>query len=88
LPNSYQVNDRQRQIADINFSKAQCGLPEHGFVFCCFNNSFKIIPAIFDVWMRVLQNVAGSVMWLLEDNAKAAENLRMEASNVESIRRD
>ena len=79
LPNSYQVNDRQRQIADIKFSKAQCGLPENGFVFCCFNNSFKIIPPIFDVWMRVLQNVSGSVMWLLEDNAKAAENLRMEA---------
>ncbi len=79
LPNSYQVNDRQRQIADISFSKHQCGLPENGFVFCCFNNSFKITPAIFDVWMRVLQNVPGSVMWLLEDNATAVENLRIEA---------
>ncbi len=55
------------------------GLPEHGFVFCCFNNSFKIPPDIFDVWMRVLKQVEGSVLWLLEDNAAASANLRKEA---------
>lgn len=79
LPDCYQPNDRRRVIATATPTRAELGLPESGFVFCCFNNNFKITPAIFDVWMRLLQQVPGSVLWLLKDNAAAADNLRAEA---------
>jgi predicted O-linked N-acetylglucosamine transferase (SPINDLY family) len=79
LPDSYQVNDRKRQIADKTFRRAELGLPSTGFVFCCFNNNYKITPDTFAGWMRVLQRVEGSVLWLLEDNKTAADNLRREA---------
>ncbi|HEY8336480.1 MAG TPA: tetratricopeptide repeat protein [Tardiphaga sp.] len=79
LPDCYQANDRQRPIAERTFSRAECGLPAEGFVFCCFNNNYKITPATFDGWMRILNQVPGSVLWLLEDNVVAAANLRREA---------
>jgi predicted O-linked N-acetylglucosamine transferase (SPINDLY family) len=79
LPDSYQVNDRQRPVSEPAFSRAELGLPSTGIVFCSFNNNFKIAPDTFAVWMRVLQRVPGSVLWLLEDNATAADNLRREA---------
>lgn len=79
LPNSYQVNDRKRQIADKRFSREELGLPKTSFVFCCFNNSYKITPRIFDGWMRILKQVDGSVLWLLEDNPTASANLRKES---------
>lgn len=79
LPNSYQVNDRKRRISDESFSRAELGLPATGFVFCCFNKSYKIMPSTFDGWMRILKRVEGSVIWLLEVNATAADNLRREA---------
>ena len=80
LPYSYQVNDSTRVIADIASSKEAHGLPSSGFVFCCFNNNYKITPEIFDVWVRILKAVDGSVLWLLEDNVIASENLYKEAS--------
>ena len=80
MPNSYQVNDTKRSISDKAFTREGLGLPPTGFVFCCFNDNFKITPRVFDCWMRILKQVEGSVLWLLEDNAKAASNLRMEAS--------
>ena len=79
LPYSYQVNDRKREISDRKFSRAEVGLPEKGFIFCCFNNNYKILPEIFDIWMRLLQTVDHSVLWLLEDNPAAAKNLKSEA---------
>ena len=79
LPHSYQVNDRKRAIAKKTFSREELGLPRTGFVFCCFNNNYKIIPGTFDSWMRILKRVDGSVLWLLEDNLEAAGNLRKEA---------
>lgn len=79
LPNSYQVNDTKRKLSDKVFTKAELGLPETGFVFCCFNNNYKITPDTFDGWMRLLRAVDGSVLWLFEDNATAASNLRKEA---------
>ena len=79
LPNSYQVNDVKRQISDRAFTREELGLPESGFVFCCFNNNYKITPATFDGWMRILKQVDGSVLWLLEDSPAAADNLRKEA---------
>jgi len=80
MPHSYQVNDATRRIADVVFSRHELGLPHSGFVFCCFNNNFKITPATFDVWMRILRRVEGSVLWLYQDNIAAAENLRREAA--------
>lgn len=79
LPHCYQVNDRKRVIAETQFSRAMLGLPPGGFVFACFNNNYKITPQQFDSWMRILTQVDGSVLWLLEDNPIAADNLRREA---------
>jgi protein O-GlcNAc transferase len=79
LPDTYMVNDRKRRIAQETPSRAAAGLPESGFVFCSFNNAFKIQPDLFDVWMRLLQGVPQSVLWLLENNPSAAANLRSEA---------
>lgn len=80
LPDCYQVNDATRHVADRRFTRGELGLPETGFVFCCFNNNFKITPRMFDIWMRILRVVDGSVLWLIEDNALAAANLRREAA--------
>ena len=80
LPNSYQVNDSKRFISERIVARNDLGLPPTGFVFCCFNNNYKIVPLIFDCWMRILKQVEGSVLWLLEDNAMAANNLRKEAT--------
>lgn len=80
LPVSYQVNDNRRPMPEGRPLRIDHGLPSEGFVFCCFNNSFKITPYIFDIWMRLLQNVPGSVLWLLESTTETAGNLRREAS--------
>ncbi len=79
MPGSYQVNDRRRAIAVDGPGRADCGLPSTGLVFCCFNNSYKITPEVFGIWMRLLQQVPGSVLWLLDDNDDAVANLRREA---------
>ena len=79
LPHSYQVNDRKRTEGGPAPSRAAMGLPDTGFVFCCFNNNYKITPEVFDVWMRLLRQVPGSVLWLLADNADAQANLAHEA---------
>lgn len=79
LPNCYQVNDRKRRITDGVISRAALGLPPGGFVFCCFNNSYKMRAKTFDGWMRILRQVEGSVLWLSEHNPTAAANLRREA---------
>jgi len=74
LPNCYQVNDSSRAIGETP-TRADAGLPRDGFVFCCFNAAWKITPVLFDVWMRLLAAVPGSVLWLLDDNATARRNL-------------
>jgi protein O-GlcNAc transferase len=79
LPDSYQVNDSQRLISEYTPTRGELNLPDGGFVFCCFNNSYKIMPALFGIWMRLLRQVGGSVLWLLDDNALASRNLRLEA---------
>lgn len=81
LPDCYFVNDDKRAIAPRIFGRTELGLPPDGFVFCCFNSTHKITPALFDRWMRMLAVVDGSVLWLLRDNADAADNLRREASH-------
>jgi protein O-GlcNAc transferase len=80
LPYSYQVNDNARSIAAQTLTRQDAGLPEQGFVFCCFNQSWKLGPEIFDVWMRLLGAVQGSVLWLLSDHAPTMQNLRREAA--------
>ncbi len=80
LPHAYQVNDRKRPISDRHFSRDELGLPSDRFVFCCFNNGFKITPQQFDTWMSILKQVDGSVLWLLESHETAASNLRKEAA--------
>ncbi len=79
LPGTYQVNDKRRPTPACAPTRVELMLPETGFVFCCFNNNFKITPEIFDVWMRVLNKVDKSVLWLLESNPAASRNLREEA---------
>jgi protein O-GlcNAc transferase len=81
LPHCYQVNDANRAIAERTPTRQEAGLPETGFVFCSFNNNYKITPTMFDVWMRLLRDIDGSVLWLFEGNATAPMNLRREAVN-------
>ena len=78
MPYVYQVSDRKR-ISSGRPSRQSCGLPEKGFVFCSFNNSYKYSPEVFDVWMRLLHKVQNSVLWLLADNPWAEQNLINEA---------
>ena len=80
LPDCYQINDRQRPVAEITFSRSDHGLPDDAFVFCSFNHTHKIMPDLFNIWMDLLHAVPGSVLWLLESNSTAPENLRREAS--------
>lgn len=80
LPHSFMVSDRTRKVPDTPVSRQTAGLPEQGFVFCSFNNSYKYTPDMFDVWMRLLKAVDGSVLWLLEGTAASAGNLRREAA--------
>jgi predicted O-linked N-acetylglucosamine transferase (SPINDLY family) len=77
---SYQPNDSRRAISAKELKRQDFGLPQTGFVFCCFNNHYKITPGVFDVWMRILKRVDGSVMWLSGGHGSAADNLRNEAS--------
>jgi len=83
LPHCYQVNDSRKVISEKKFSREEFGLPKGVFVFCCFNNNYKILPETFEIWMRILKQVDGSVLWLLEDNEWASENLRKEAKNLD-----
>lgn len=79
LPRSFLVSDRTRHIAERRFARSELGLPEHAFVFCCFNNTYKIQPAIFASWMRILRRVPASVLWLSKAEPRAEANLRAEA---------
>jgi predicted O-linked N-acetylglucosamine transferase (SPINDLY family) len=78
MPDIYQVSDRKRQSAPPP-TRESCGLPDDAFVFCSFNNNFKFTPDMFDAWMKILQRVPGSVLWLLADNPWAQANLKREA---------
>jgi predicted O-linked N-acetylglucosamine transferase (SPINDLY family) len=79
MPDSYQINDNRQSIA-VAPSRRELGLPEHGFVFACFNHVYKIDEVMFDCWMRILSRVEGSVLWLYQSNALARDNLGREAA--------
>ncbi len=80
LPDSYQANDSKRVIAAKLPSRREAGLPDDAFVLCCFNQSFKITPSIFDVWMRILGQLEDGVLWLLQTSDLAVANLRRQAA--------
>jgi predicted O-linked N-acetylglucosamine transferase (SPINDLY family) len=79
LPNSYPPNDKKKIISEKIFVRTEFGLKDDQFVFCCFNNNFKITPIIFDVWMKILSRANNSVIWLLEKNFLVSKNLKKEA---------
>ncbi|MFW8596358.1 tetratricopeptide repeat protein [Cribrihabitans neustonicus] len=81
LPGSCQVDGRARPAAPQVFSRAGCGLPDEGFVFCCFNNTYKITPREFAIWMRLLAGAPDSVLWLLDTGAHSVSNLRRAAAS-------
>ncbi len=81
LPHSYQVNDHQQVVAAHTPARAECGLPEQSFVFCCFNNNYKIEPDVFGLWMRILEQVPGSVLWLFRASPESEQNLRAAAQS-------
>jgi protein O-GlcNAc transferase len=80
LPGSYQINDSKRYVMPISIARHECGLPERAFVFCCFNNTQKLNPEMFEIWMRLLRAKEDSVLWLLEGSPKASANLRAAAA--------
>ncbi len=80
LPDSYQANDDRRVIAPEAPSRAEAGLPADGFVYCCFNNAYKITPEVFASWMHILNAVPGSALWLLANEAEAMDRLRAVAT--------
>ena len=79
LPNTYQANDNTRSISEKTGTRKDMGLTENSFVFCCFNSNYKISSVEFDIWMRLLNKVEGSVLWLLKSNQTAEQNLKKEA---------
>jgi predicted O-linked N-acetylglucosamine transferase (SPINDLY family) len=79
LPDCYCPSDTRREVAAQVPSRNRCGLPERGLVFCCFNQCYKVLPAVFDVWMRLLANAPDSVLWLAPGNTTSQSNLRREA---------
>jgi len=79
LPNSYPPNDKKKIISEKIFVRTEFDLKDDQFVFCCFNNNFKITPIIFDVWMKILSRANNSVIWLLEKNFLVSKNLKKEA---------
>lgn len=88
LPACYQPSDTTREISTRRMTRAEWGLPEDGFIFCSFNNNFKIMPDVFACWMRLLRDIPGSVLWLRGGNADAEANLRAsaEAQGVDPAR--
>jgi predicted O-linked N-acetylglucosamine transferase (SPINDLY family) len=80
LPDSFQPNDARRRISERTPTRREVGLPDGAFVFCVFHSSYKLNPQMFAVWMRLLQEVNGSVLWLVGDNPSIVGNLRREAA--------
>ena len=81
LPHQYQVQNNELQISEITPTKKDLGLPEDYFVYCAINNTYKISPKMFDIWMRLLGKVEKSVLWLLDNNPSSRQNLINEAKS-------
>lgn len=79
LPECYLPTDSSLKISDQTPSRKACGLPENGFVFCSFSHDYKISPAIFDIWMKLLKQIPDSVIWLMSRNELSQRHLKAEA---------
>ena len=79
MPHTYQANDDKRKIAKTNSRRVDFNLPDKGFVFCCFNQIYKISPKEFNIWMKLLKNVNNSVLWLIKSNKWVEQNFSKEA---------
>jgi predicted O-linked N-acetylglucosamine transferase (SPINDLY family) len=79
LSNCYVTHDSKNKVLENIYSRSDFDLPNNAFIFCCFNGSFKILPKTFDIWMRILKSVEGSILWLYRDNSFAVDNLLKEA---------
>lgn len=79
MPDTYQVNAKRKVLATDATTRSDHGIPEHAFVFCCFNNNYKITPDVFDIWLRLLHEVEHAVLWLFEANPSATVNLKSRA---------
>jgi protein O-GlcNAc transferase len=79
LPECFQAND-DRCTVDPKPTRAEVGLPPEGVVLCCINNNYKLNPPLFEIWMRLLREAPGSVLWLLADRDSTQANLRREAA--------
>jgi protein O-GlcNAc transferase len=80
LPDCYMITDRKRPVSEVVPTRAECGIPDSAFVFCYFNQTYKILPDTFASWMRILRDVPGSILWFLESNRWATANLGKEAA--------
>ena len=80
LPNSYQPNMSNRNISNKLLKREEVGLPEDAFIFCSFNQTYKITPEVFEGWMRILKGVKGAILWLFSNNETAIHNLKKEAA--------
>ncbi len=83
LPDCFLLTDDRQEIADVTPSRQEAGLPAEGFVFCSFNNSYKLMRPVFGAWMRILRAVPGSVLWLARANAEMVDNLRRQAQRLQ-----
>ena len=83
LPDTYQVNASTHEISKKSFNRKKFGLPENSFVYCCFNQNYKISPSIFNVWMRILDSVNNSVIWLINENEISKKNIIKELKKKE-----
>ena len=88
MPYCYQCNDNTKEISTESLSRQDYNLPVSGFVFSCFNANYKISPKEFDIWMRLLDRIEGSVLWLFKSNEFAVKNICKEAEkrNISSER--
>ena len=86
MPHGYQPNDRKRLIGEP-LSRQAYGLPEVGFVFCCFNQTYKITPEVFAIWLRMLDQVPGSVLWLVDGGDAARDNL-LQVAQAQGVARE
>ena len=81
MPHTYQPTSHASQVSKKIFTKSEMNLPNNSFVLCCFNNSYKISPKEFNIWMSLLKKIENSVLWLIDSNKWAKQNLREEAEN-------
>ena len=82
LPNTYMPTDNSRELSERHMTRREMGLPEDAFVFCCFNNNYKITSSEFDIWMRILTKVKGSVLWLRRSNKASYKNIIIESRKI------